>query len=39
MLAIGLLASWCFLALPAYADSWHKLHAAVQRWRVADLDS
>ncbi len=38
MLAIGLLASCCFLALPVHADSWHKLHAAVQRWRVADLD-
>ena len=38
-IAVCLMWSSCFLlALPAHADGWRKLHAAVQRWRVAALD-
>ncbi len=36
--AIWLVTLGCLTAIPAYADSWHKLRAAVQRWRVGDLD-
>ena len=37
MVAGCLLGLSCLLAAPAHADGWHRLHAAVQRWRVADL--
>ena len=37
MRAIGLLWTCLLVALPAHADPWPKLHAAVQRWRVSDL--
>ena len=37
-IAVLLVCVGALLAMPARADSWHKLRAAVQHWRVAETD-